>query len=372
VIRIGGGALGLIVVVFILAQLLGGDRESVPGVYPSDPESSDWMVEMEARAREYALGIGIRDSWIILHPPGSPGGDSTVTVIEFRVPGDMHLEVLNLELTRAVEIAGGAVVRGIELNDARVELEIAWRGRRTHRFVLQRYSGYRRHVGRIAIVIDDFGRASQSILSGFAGLGVPWTATIIPGISRSADQARYFRARGIPVLLHMPMEPETGEEWDLGDGAIYAATPREEVSSLIGAAMTDVPGAVGLNNHMGSRATQETSVMRAVMADLRERGLFFLDSRTTAASIAAEEAERAGILWAVRDVFLDPEDEVSVVEEQFQQALEVARRSGSAIMIGHPRENTLLILERLIPAARQEGFEFVTVDRLLRRSGRQR
>lgn len=370
-VRIAGGTVGIVLVVFILAQLLGGEREVAPGTGLDDPDVNAWMEEVEVRAREYALGIGIRDSWITLHPPGSPEGDSLVTVIEFRVPGDIHMEVLNLELTRAVQMAGGAVVRGVEVNNARVELDVAYRGRHTHRFVLQRYSGYRSHVGRIGIVIDDFGRASQEMLSGYAGLGIPWTATVIPGTPNSTRQARYFAARGIPVLLHMPMEPESGEEWDLGEGAIYAETPREDVAALLEAAFNEVPEAIGLNNHMGSRATQESAVMRAVMINLRERGLLFLDSRTTPASVAADEAERAGIPWAERQVFLDPEDEVPVIEEQFRQALEWARRSGSAIMIGHPRENTLQTLRRLVPAARQEGFEFVTVDRLLHRSGRQ-
>ncbi|MFC1500569.1 divergent polysaccharide deacetylase family protein, partial [Candidatus Zixiibacteriota bacterium] len=226
-------------------------------------------------------------------------------------------------------------------------------------------------AGRIGIVIDDFGRASQEMLSGYAGLGVPWTASVIPGSANSTAQARYFSARNIAILLHMPMEPESGEEWELGDGAIYAETERDDVATLLEAAFRDVPGAIGLNNHMGSLATQESTVMRAVMLDLRERGLFFLDSKTTALSIAADEAERAGIPWAERHIFLDPEDDVPVIEEQFQQALDLARRNGSAIMIGHPRVNTLEVLQRLVPAARQEGFEFVTVDRLLHRSERQ-
>ncbi|MFC1627854.1 divergent polysaccharide deacetylase family protein [Gemmatimonadota bacterium] len=370
-IRIGGGAIGVVLVILILGQLLGRDRQTTPGEGPDESDVSRWMEEVELRTREYSLGAGIRDAWIILHPPGSPEGDSLLTVMEFRVPGDIPMEVLNLELTRAVQEAGGTVVRGVELSDARVELDVAWRGRHTHRFVLQRYSGYRSHVGSIGIVIDDFGRASQEMLAGYASLGSPWTASVIPGLPNSAGQARYFSARGIAVMLHMPMEPEAGEDWELGEGALYAGTPRDNVAALLESAFNEVPGATGLNNHMGSRATQESAVMRAVMLDLRERGLFFLDSRTTPASVAADEAERAGIPWAARQIFLDPEDEVAVIEEQFQQALDLARRSGSAIMIGHPRENTLAALRRLIPAARQEGFEFVTVDRLLHRSGRQ-
>ncbi len=369
-IRIGGGTIGVVLVVLILGQLLGRDRKVTPGEGPDAPDVNRWMEEVELRSREYSLGAGIRDSWITLHPPGSPEGDSLLTVMEFRVPGDLHMEVLNLELTRAVQVAGGVVVRGVELSDARVELDIAYRGRHTHRFVLQRYSGYRSHVGRIGIVIDDFGRASQEMLAGYAGLGIPWTASVIPGSPNSTGQARYFAARGIAILLHMPMEPESGEEWDLGEGAIYAETPRDNVATLLESAFNEVPGAIGLNNHMGSKATQESTVMRAVMLDLRERGLFFLDSKTTSASVAADEAERAGIPWAERQVFLDPEDEIPVIEEQFQQALDLARRNGSAIMIGHPRMNTLEALRRLIPAARQAGFEFVTVDRLLHRSGR--
>jgi polysaccharide deacetylase 2 family uncharacterized protein YibQ len=166
------------------------------------------------------------------------------------------------------------------------------------------------------------------------------------------------------------MEPEAGDDWELGDGAIYADTPREEVDRLVAEAVGEVPGASGLNNHMGSRATREPAVMRALMNSLKARGLYFLDSRTTGGSVAAGEAERAEIAWAQRDVFLDPEDDRAVIERQFRQALEMAGRNGSVILMGHPRQNTLEVLRELLPRARQAGFEFVTLDRLVNRPGR--
>ena len=365
-----GGILGLAIVIVALGQLLGGrSPESGPGDEPGE-DLAAWYPEVELAARDTAAALGLRENWIVPIAPGSEGGDSVLTVIEFRFPGDLHKEVLNLTLTRAIEALGGSVVRGVERNDARVELEIARRGTLTHRFILQRYSRYERHAGRLALVIDDFGRASQATLEAFAALGIPWSATVIPGSPEAARQARWFSARGVTVLVHMPMEPEAGEEWELGEGALYLDTPRENVADLVDAALAEVPGAVGLNNHMGSAATADTDLMRALMRALGERELFFLDSRTTGASVAGAEAERAGLAWAGRDIFLDPEDELDVIEEQFALALDQARRVGRSIIIGHPRANTLAVLERDVPRARDEGFEFVTVDRLLSRPGR--
>ena len=370
-LRLIGGMGGVVIVVAVLARLLGSGSVIVPvGGGPDQEEILRWQEAVEGATMQRILELGMRESWVHLHPPGSPEGDSLLTVIEFRVPGDLHIEVLNLVLTKAVEESGGDIVRGVELNDARVELDVAYKGSRTHRFILQRYSGYRREAGLISIIIDDFGATAQEILVQFADLDFQWTATVIPGHPYSHNQARYLASRGIPVLVHMPMEPEAVDEWELGEGAIYADTPEEEVDSLVEEAVDEIAVAQGLSNHMGSRATTEQSVMRALMASLKARNLYFIDSYTTAASVAASEADRAGVLWARRNVFLDPEDDTGVIEEQFRRSLDLARQNGSVIMIGHPRVRTLEALRRWIPRAREAGFEFVTVDRLLRRSGR--
>ena len=369
--QLAGGVAGLIVLLIALDRLLGSERPPAAGPgTPSFEELAAWQQTLELAVREGATAVGLRESWIVSHPPGSPEGDSLLTVIELRVPGDLYLEVLNLALSRAIGSCGGEIAQGVELNDARVELEVAHRGHRTHRLVLQRYSGYRRVVGRIGLIVDDWGRAAQSMAEGFVGLPIEWTAAVIPEPGVSGSQARYLTAQGIPLMVHLPMEPENGTDWDLGDGAIYAETSAAQVAERLDAALAETPGAVGINNHMGSLATTQRPVMRALMEALKERGLFFIDSRTTAATVGEEEAERAGVQWGSRDVFLDPEDDPAVIEGQLRTALEQARRNGSVIMIGHPRQTTLEVLRRLIPSVRSEGFEFVTVDRLLRRPGR--
>lgn len=367
-LKMVGGTAGVVLVVTILYRLLGGGGGSIPGTAgPNEEEIAQWRTDLEVTATRNALLLGMQESWILVHEPGTPRGDSLLTVIEFRVPGDLHLEVLNLALTKAVEESGGDVVRGIELNDARVELETAYRGRITHRLVLQRYSGYSREAGSLSIIIDDFGRTNQQMLIRFADLDIAWTASVIPGNPFSRNQARYLSDRNIPILLHMPMEPEAGDDWDLGEGAIYSDTPVADVDRLIGEAADEIAVMQGLNNHMGSMATTNPRLMRALMESLRKRNLYFIDSFTTPSSVAIDEAVRAGIRWARRDIFLDPEDDTRVIEEQLQRALAEARRSGSVILIGHPREKTLEVLLRWIPRIRDAGFQFVTVDKLLRR-----
>jgi polysaccharide deacetylase 2 family uncharacterized protein YibQ len=372
VVQVVAGTAGVAAVVVLLGQLLGGGEGpptgGAPGGLPA--ELAAWNEELEEAALGSALAVGLRVPWVMVHPPGTPDGDSVLTVVEFRVPGDLHMEVLNMALTRAVQGVQGEVVRGVELHDARVELEIAYRGLRTHRFVLQRYAGYRSIEGRIGLIVDDFGRIRDSIVQSFTRLEVPWTAAVIPEPGISDAQARFLAEQGIPLMVHLPMEPVNGEVWNLGDRAIYADTPPDRIKELLDDALAAIPGAKGINNHMGSRATTRTPVMRALMEALRERDLFFVDSRTTPESIGAEEAARAGVRWGARDIFLDTDDETPLIEEQFRRALEHARRFGSVIVIGHPRPNTLAVLQQWIPRAREQGFEFVKVDRLLRQPGR--
>jgi polysaccharide deacetylase 2 family uncharacterized protein YibQ len=373
VAQIAGGALGVAALVFVLGQLLKGGPAGGPEGPAGLPEAEQaaWSARLEPALRTAATGSGLREEWIVPVPADAPEGDSLLTVIEFRVPGDVRLEVLNLALSRAVREQGGEVTRGIERSDTRVELEVAWRSRPTHRLILQRYSRYRRVTGRVAVIIDDWGRADESLLRAFADLPAPWTASVIPGQPRTAENVQGLTARRIPLMIHLPMQPENGEAWDLGTDAVYVDTPAERMTELLTEALRQIPGAHGLNNHMGSQATADSGTMRTFMRELQEHDLFFLDSVTTAASTAAEQADRAGVRWARRDLFIDPEDDPAVIRTQLGLALQRAAERGSVILIGHPRPLTLEALQRWIPQVRDRGLEFVTVDRLLQ-GGRER
>jgi polysaccharide deacetylase 2 family uncharacterized protein YibQ len=218
---------------------------------------------------------------------------------------------------------------------------------------------------RVALILDDFGRSTAESERALA-LGVPMTYAVLPFEPRSAEVARQLRAAGAEVLVHLPMEAVGAE--DPGPRVIATGQSRSRVTRLTERAIEAVPGAAGLNNHMGSLATADARTMGAVLDVVARRGLFFVDSRTSAETGAFDWARERGIAAVRRDVFLDAEPEPAAVAEQFARLLELARAHGAAVAIGHPRPATLEVLAREIPRARAAGVEFVPVSYLLERS----
>jgi polysaccharide deacetylase 2 family uncharacterized protein YibQ len=161
------------------------------------------------------------------------------------------------------------------------------------------------------------------------------------------------------------MEPEGRA--DPGPGALAEGMSAGEVARRTRAAIEAVPGAVGVNNHMGSRLTADESTMRAMLGVVAERGLFFVDSRTTPDSVAERVARELGVPTAARDVFLDAEGDASSIAAELERLLELARRQGAAIAIAHPHPATLELLERELPLLKARGFELVPVSYLLER-----
>ena len=218
---------------------------------------------------------------------------------------------------------------------------------------------------RVAIVIDDLGRSVEEV-DRLLALGVPFSYAVLPFEPRSAEVAARLSAAGAEILVHLPMEPEGGE--DPGPNAILERQRPRRVGALTEKAVQAVAGATGLNNHMGSEITADPDAMGAVLDVVAARRLFFLDSRTTAETKAFEWARARGIPAARRDVFLDDDPASGAVAAQLERLLAVARERGAAIAIGHPRAATLAVLERELPRARAAGIEFVPVSFLLERS----
>jgi polysaccharide deacetylase 2 family uncharacterized protein YibQ len=219
--------------------------------------------------------------------------------------------------------------------------------------------------GRLALVIDDAGYDLVALQS-FLDLPMPIAVAVLPNLPQSGEAARRVRAAGKELLLHLPMEPEGGE--DPGPGALLTGHPAEEIERLLDAALASVPGAVGVNNHMGSRATADPAFMDVVLSALDRRGLFFVDSRTTGLTVAAAEAGRLGVPVLERRVFLDAID--GGAEASLEAAIAVALRDGSAVAIGHVQTDGLAaILRRAAGGMERSGVRPATLASLIAGGG---
>jgi len=213
------------------------------------------------------------------------------------------------------------------------------------------------------VVIDDVGN-NLSDLEPFLQIPGPLTFAVLPALPHSAEAARRAHAAGKEVIVHMPMEP-IGDE-NPGPGAVLVAQSDSEIRERLERALQDVPQARGMNNHMGSRVVADRRVMAAVMDTLRAHGLFFLDSRTTADTVARELAAERELPFLERSVFLDNVPEAGEVEARLREGLAIALDRGYAILIGHAQSAaTREVLARLLPSLEAGGFERVDLARLL-------
>lgn len=215
---------------------------------------------------------------------------------------------------------------------------------------------------RVAVVIDDLGRRIQDVAD-LAALGVALSYGVLPFESHTAEVVEELKRRDQEILLHLPMEPLSGA--NPGPGALTAKMSAAEIGAATRWALSAVAGATGVNNHMGSELTANRRTMEVVLEVLSEEGLFYLDSRTSADSVAYRLALELGVPAAERQVFLDVESEPAAIRAEFRRLLALARERGSAVAIGHPYPTTLQVLRREVPAALAAGYRFVPVSDLL-------
>ncbi len=219
---------------------------------------------------------------------------------------------------------------------------------------------------RISLVIDDLGRSLRDLRQ-LANLGVEITYAVLPFESQTSQVVDELRREGREILCHLPMEPRNAA--NPGPGALRTSMSPKQLSRRTREALAAVPGAIGVNNHMGSSLTEDRRRMTSILEELQERRLFFLDSRTSAQSVGYELAQEMGIPTAQRQVFLDRDPSPEAIREQFERLLALARQRGAAIAIGHPYPSTLAVLAEMVPDSLEQGYEFVPVSFLLESSG---
>jgi polysaccharide deacetylase 2 family uncharacterized protein YibQ len=215
---------------------------------------------------------------------------------------------------------------------------------------------------RLAIIIDDCGQWPTTE-RGFVALDFPVTLSVLPHVRYGPAIAREADAAGKGVMLHLPMQTISGRY--PGPGTITVKMPDDAIRSEVEGDLAELPEARGVNNHEGSLATADRRVMGDVADVLVRENRFWIDSKTSAASIAASVTRDRGIPTASRDVFLDDVDNEAAVETQLREAAARARADGSAIAIGHPREATLLAVRTLGPELMADGIDLTLASNLV-------
>jgi len=222
---------------------------------------------------------------------------------------------------------------------------------------------------RIAVVIDDLGldgpRSQRAI-----ALPAAVTLSFMSYATEARGETEEARERGHELLVHVPMEPLSAHE-DMGPNGLLVSLSQDEVLRRLRWDLGRFDGYVGINNHMGSRFTADAAAMAPVIAEVKARGLLFLDSRTAGDSQGAVLAQRAGVPFAERDVFLDDVITPAAIAAQLRATEMWARRHGTAVAIGHPHDETLAALAAWIAALPQKGLVLVPLTAVVEaRAGR--
>lgn len=205
---------------------------------------------------------------------------------------------------------------------------------------------------RLAIIIDDIGN-NRPVAEQLIALDLPLSFSVLPFTINADHLASLAAARGRDVMLHLPMEA-IDSRLSPGPGALMLSMSKETLLATLNRDLGTPYRPIGVNNHMGSRFTENQADMRVVLEALKERGLFFVDSETSAKSIAYRTAKELGVKAARRDIFLDNTPQVTSILAQIGKAIIFAQRHGQAIAIGHPRPSTLEALRSALPRLKTE------------------
>ncbi len=297
--------------------------------------------------------ITIPDAPLFPEPTGEPAGEP-VRAYEEALPGDVYVAPARPPEGGAGQHFGGPAVPGPPPAARQPPGEPGalrpWR----------RFAALAPETGgrpMIALVIDDMGvdRKRSARVIGFKG---PLTLSFLAYADDLGTQTAAAAAAGHELLVHLSMEPASAT-LDPGPNALISGLGTDELRRRLRWGLSRFEAYGGVNNHMGSRFTADAAGMSVVMEEIKSRGVLFLDSRTTDKTVAAAVARRAGVPFVERNIFLDHVDDVATVRGRLAELERLARRTGFAVAIGHPRDATLTALEAWLEEVEGRGFVLV-------------
>jgi polysaccharide deacetylase 2 family uncharacterized protein YibQ len=221
----------------------------------------------------------------------------------------------------------------------------------------------KKRLPQVAIIIDDLGydkKIARDLIELSSGL----TLSILPHSPFQNSIVRLSKKKGIETMLHLPMEPLEYPNVDPGPGTLLISMTPDELIQQLKINLNAVPDVKGVNNHMGSRMTAESSQLYQIFSVLKKKNLYFVDSRTSAKTLCKPSARLFQIPFAQRDVFLDHQQEARFIRKQIKELIRIARRNGYAVGIGHPHEITYSILRQMLPEMQKE-VELVPASKIV-------
>jgi len=297
--------------------------------------------------------FNLEDSWI----------KRKGNVINVQLPSAIPAVTLIWEIIQKAEALGLKVVNSEEdLKANRSSVSIGTNKETYLTINFTRNNALERKTGKIAIIIDDFGYYDNKTTAKFLELGYPVTLSIIPGQKYSNKIAQDAKKFNKTIMIHLPMEA-LEENVEDGDYTIRTNMSDSLIAQRIQKAIASLPSAVGINNHMGSKATADSRVMNIVMNELKPSGKFFIDSRTTGKSVASEIARKSDLKFAANDGFLERNrsEEKEYIQRKLAVIARIAKKRGSAIVVGHPYKETIAVLEEELPKLEKQGFKIVPI-----------
>ena len=219
--------------------------------------------------------------------------------------------------------------------------------------------------GRLAILLDDGGQ-NFDLVAAAAALPKAVGVAILPFLPYSAETATEMYDAGHEIWLHLPMEPEGYPGKNPGPGAVLLEMTVDELRTTLHSALNNIPHVVGVNNHMGSKATADLKTMTWIMQELSVRDMAFIDSRTTTRTVAEDAARAQGVPTNRRHVFLDNERVRAAIHRQLEEAVYRCRMEGEIIAIGHLAPETVQLLAEELPGLKKRGVDLVPPSALVR------
>jgi len=324
-----------------------------------------FLIDQIIRSQFYEIGILRKDIFLRQSLSKQEGALTwEASVMKIRLARGLPFSLIEENLKRSLSRLGKPIsLRSVTGKDS-LELEIKVQNRTTHQltFLYAKPSLPRLAVRpKVAIVIDDLGgenQMSQEILH----WNVPLTLSILPFTPYSKVLAQQAHQRGKEVILHLPMEPHGYPKTKPGEGVLLQEMEEERFLRQLSMDLEAVPNIKGVSNHMGSRLMEDPGKVRIIMKELKRRGLFFLDSRTTPQTMGLQIAESIGVRATERSLFLDHSQDPEEIKRQLEKLAQLSLETGKAIGIGHPHPSTLKSLKEMIPRMKERGIEIVPLS----------